>query len=261
MSLAQQLESAAADMGMPLERRMARSGLTLARVTNVNDEEGFNRVKCLPIGVPDAELTDWCYFMAPMGGKGCGAFFPPQVDDIVVLAYLDDDPHRPVVLGSIWTTESAPPFTIKDGKVEDFALRTPKKIDFTLHDEEKKQTVTLTMPSGARLCFDDGAQTVAVQDKDGKNALRLNFKSGEGELRSEKKLTLSAGETTITLESSGRLTLKCGGDLSLEGANIKGRAQGQLALQGASAQVKGDTTLELSGSTAAMLKGGMVKIN
>lgn len=261
MSLVQQLESIMKESGISQERGMARNGLALARVINVNDEEGFNRVQCLPVGAPDNEVTDWCYCMAPMGGKGCGVYFPPQVDDLVVLAYLDDDPHRPVVLGSIWNTEVTPPFTIKEGKVEDYAIRTPKAIDLTFHDEDEKQTVTLTMPSGTVLRFDDGEQTVTLQDKDGKNALKMNFKSGEAELTSEKKLTLSAGETSITLESSGNLTLQCNGKLSAQGASIEEKAKGQMTLQGATTQVKGDGTLELSGGGSASLKGGIVKIN
>ena len=261
MSLAQQLESLIQEGGMPPERQMGRSGLTLARITNVTVPDKLNRVKCLPIGVPEAEETDWCYFMSPMGGKGCGVYFPPHVDDLAVLGYLDDDPHRPVVLGSIWNTELTPPFTIQEGKVEDYAIRTPQKIDLTFHDEEAKQTVTLTMPSGVVLKLDDENQTAALQDKDGKNALTLNFKTGEGTLCCEKKLTLSAGQTTITLESSGNLTMKCSGKLSMEGASIAGKAQGQLALQGATASVKGDGTLELSASGSTTLKGGIVKIN
>lgn len=261
MSLAQQLESLMREGGIPPERSMARSGLTLARVTNVSDPEKFNRVKCLPVGVPGEEETDWCYFMAPMGGPGRGVYFPPQVDDLVVLAYLDDDPHRPVVLGSIWNTEAAPPFTIQDGKVEDYAVRTPRGIDWTLHDEDQKQSVTLTMPSGAVLRLDDGAKTATLQDKDGGNALELNWDSGEAKLCCAKKLTLSAGDTTVTLESGGALTVKCSGKLSAQAGSAEVKATGQLALQGSSTAVKGDSTLELSSSGMATLKGGMVKIN
>ena len=269
MSLAQQLEGLIQEGGMPPERGMARSGLTLARVTNVTDPDKFNRVKCLPVGVPDAEETDWCYFMAPMGGKESGVYFPPKVDDLVVLAYLDDDPHRPLVLGAVWNTELTPPFVIQDGKVEDYAIRTPNKIDLTLHDVDKKQTVTLTMPSGAVLRLDDEQQTAALQDKDGKNALTLNFKTGEAELKCDKKLTLSAGDTTITLESGGSLTLKCSGKLAAEAGNIEakaqgqisGKAQGDLSLQGATAKVKASASLDLSASGPASLKGAMVKIN
>ena len=92
----------------------SRRGLTLAKVTNVTDPEKFNRVKCLPIGSENTESkeeTDWCYVMAPAGGMERGIFWFPRLDDLVVLAYLDDDPHRPLVIGSLWTTEVKPPYT------------------------------------------------------------------------------------------------------------------------------------------------------
>lgn len=37
---------------------------------------------------------------------------------------------------------------VQNGKAEDYAIKTPKKIELLFHDEEKKQKVTLTMPSG-----------------------------------------------------------------------------------------------------------------
>ena len=88
MSIADELQAAMYGMGQGLERQMERSGLSLAVVTNVKDEQKLNRVKCLPIENENAEETDWCYVMAPLGGNGCGQFFFPSVNDLVVLGYL-----------------------------------------------------------------------------------------------------------------------------------------------------------------------------
>ncbi len=261
MSLADQLEALAGGGSVSPERAMARPGLTMARVTNVSDEAGYNRVKCLPIGSGNEEETDWCYVMAPMGGKGRGMFFPPQVDDLVILAYLDEDPHRPLVLGSYWNTEVEPPHVIQEGKVEDYILRTPRKIDLQLHDEEGKERVTLTMPSEAVLTLDDGEKTAALRDQGGDNGLTLKFEGGEVELKAKTKLTLSAGDTQIVLESSGNITIKGGGKISVEGASLDMKASGQLNAQGATAAVKSSGTLELSASGPATVKGAIVKLN
>ena len=112
------------DLGAQLGRLMdsaagqTRQGnvfsLTLATVKNIKDDQKLNRVRCLPIGAPDGELTDWCYVMTPMGGKERGLFLFPQVDDLVVLAWLDDDPFRPLVLGGFWNSETAPPAMTQD---------------------------------------------------------------------------------------------------------------------------------------------------
>ena len=261
MSIADQLDALIGKAGPVTGREMSRSGLTLAKVTNITDEEKFNRVKCLPIGAADEEETDWCYVMTPMGGKDCGAFFFPQVDDLVVLAYLDDDPHRPLVLGGFWNTETTPPLTIDQGKAEDYMLRTPKKIELLLHDTDKEQKVTLTMPSGTLISIDDKEQKIDIKDKGGENALSMDLKGGNIELKAKTKLTLSAGQTTITLESGGNITEKASAKIAASAANIEHKASAGLTLQGAQTAVKASATLDLNASGPATLKGAMVKIN
>ena len=261
MSIADELDALIGKSGPVTGREMSRRGLTLAKVTNIKDEENFNRVKCLPIGAKDEEETDWCYVMSPMGGKDCGAMFFPQVDDLVVLAYLDDDPHRPLVLGAYWNTETTPPLSVQDGKAEDYVLRTPKKIEILLHDTDNEQAVTLTMPSGTEIKIDDKEQNISIKDKNGDNALTMDLKGGNVELKAKTKLTLSAGSTTITLESSGNLTEKADSKISSQAANIESKATAKLSLEGAQAELKASATLDLNGSGMANLKGGMVKIN
>ena len=216
MSIADKLNAAVGQPDYLLGREMFRTGLTLAKVTNIKDEQNLNRVKCLPIGWADTDETDWCYVMAPMGGQECGAFFFPQVNDLVVLAFLDGDPHRPIVLGAYWNTETKPPLTVKDGKAEEYMLRTPKKIEMKLTDTDKKQKVTLTMPSGTVLNIDDENSKVELKDKNGDNSLTMDLKGGEITLKAKTKLTIKAGNTSIVLESGGNITQKGSGKISLQ---------------------------------------------
>ena len=60
MSIAEELQAAMDAAGYGIEQQMARPGLSLAVVTNINDEEKLNRVKCLPIETDQTEETDWC---------------------------------------------------------------------------------------------------------------------------------------------------------------------------------------------------------
>ena len=261
MSIADKLSSAMGQPDYMLGREMFHNGLTLAKVTNIKDEQNLNRVKCLPIGWDDTDETDWCYVMAPMGGKDCGAFFFPQVNDLVVLAFLDGDPHRPIVLGAYWNTETNPPLTVQDGKAEEYMLRTPKKIEMKLTDTDKKQKVTLTMPSGTVLNIDDENSKVELKDKNGDNSLTMDLKGGEITLKAKTKVTIKAGDTSIVLESGGAITQKGSGKISIQGANIEAKANSKVALQGATAEVKATSSLALSASGQASLKGAMVKIN
>ena len=175
MGIAEELQAAMESAGYGIEQQMARPGLSLAVVTNINDEEKLNRVKCLPIETDQTEETDWCYVMAPLGGKECGQFFFPNVNDLVVLAYLGGDPHRPMVLGGFWNSETKPPYTIQDGKVLNYTIKTPSGTELLFYDEPGKQKVTLTLPSGTVLSIDDENKAVALKDKGGDNALEMDL--------------------------------------------------------------------------------------
>ena len=258
MSIADQIgEALNTDSG----RDVNRSSLTLAKVTNINDDQKLNRVKCLPLGGENTEETDWCYVMAPMGGKECGLCLFPQVGDLVVLAYLGDDPHRPLVLGSFWNSEQPPPYPIAEGKAEKFGLKTPKKIELLLCDTQDKQCVTLTMPSGTVVTVSDEQGLVEVKDKQGENALSMNLKEGTISLKAKQKLELAAGQVTITLDAGGDLTLKAGKGVQAEGATVAVKASGELSLEGANAAVKANGNLDLNASGMATVKGSMLKLN
>lgn len=261
MSIAEEFQDALGGAGQTFERQMSRAGLSLAVVTNINDEEKLNRVKCLPIENEDKEETDWCYVMAPLGGKQCGQFFFPSVNDLVVLGYLGGDPHRPIVLGAYWTTQFLPPYTIQDGKVYNYSIKTPTGTELLFYDEPKKQRVTLTLPSGTVLSIDDEKQAVSLRDKNGDNALEMDLKGGNVELKAKTKLTLSAGDTTVMLEASGNLTQKAKNKVSVEGATIEAKGSAKVSVQGAAVEVKANSTLDLQATGPTTVKGAMVNIN
>ena len=212
-------------------------------------------------------------------------FFFPQVDDLVVLAYLDGDPHRPLVLGGFWNTEVKPPLPIQKGKNEDYMIRTPKKIELAMHDKDKEQKLTVTMPSGTVLEIDDKEQRIHVHDKEKKNELLMNLKEGAVTLTAEKTLTLKAGKSQIVLKNDGNIEEKgsdkltesfkniestanssvhikgSSGGVKIEGASIEGKANGQLKLQGGMASIKSNGMMEVSASGVTTVKGSLLKLN
>ena len=261
MSIAKQFEQTLNRSGKGLSHQMDRTGLALAVVTNINDEEKLNRVKCQLLDNEKNEETDWCYVMAPMGGKECGTFFFPNVNDLVIVGFLGGDPHRPVVLGAYWNIDSKPPYPIQDGKVLNYSIKTPTGTELLMYDEPKKQKVTLKLPSGTVLCIDDEAKSVTLSDQNKDNALVMNLQNGEVTLSAKTKLVLSAGQTTITLESSGNITEKSSSKIAMQTATLEGKANAKLSLQGASAEVKANANLNLEASGPTVVKGAIVKIN
>jgi len=255
MSLAEQLA------GMKSRRENKQNSVILAKVTNIEDPESLGRVKCRPLtDNPKVKDTDWCYVMTPAGGSEYGFFFFPQLDDLVLLSYIGGDVHRPMVLGSFWAGETVAPYKIEGGENKVISLKTPTGSELKFEEEENQQKITITTPSGAVIKIDDKDKTMTLQGNDD-NSLTINWKDGEIELKAAAKLTLSAGDTTITLESSGNLTGKASQKVNFEGANLELKGSMDFKAKGAQAEIKADGQLSLESSGITKLKGSLVQIN
>lgn len=244
--------------------QMRRTGLTLARVTNITDPDKLNRVLCKPVvSDKDSDVleTEWCPVVQPFSGKSRGQFFMPSVDDLVLLAYLNGDPHCPYVIGGTWNSQSPPPYTVEDGKNFNFSIKTPGGTEVLFYDEKDKEYIRLTTPKGAMLEISDEQQTAVLQDKDKKDLLKINWKDGAIEITAEKKMTLSAGSTKITMESSGTLTMESDKSATIKSADIKAKATNGFGAEGASAEVKATGKLSLQGATADLKGTAGVNIN
>lgn len=247
-----------------IERRSKRYGLTLAKVTNIKDPENRNRVLCKPItGENEKSIleTEWADVIQPISGKNAGTFLLPSVDDIVLIAYLDGDPHCPYVVGGVWDKTSTAPYTMKDGKNNDYSFKTPTGSEIHFKDEKDKQSITVNTPKGTSLALDDEKETVTVTDKNKKNSLTIKIKDGTIEIKAEKKLSIAAGDTSLILESGGKATLKAKGAVSIDGSDIKGTAKSGLQLKGSTAKVEATGKLTLKGTTADLKGPAGVNIN
>jgi uncharacterized protein involved in type VI secretion and phage assembly len=243
-------------------RGRLKTGLTLAKVTNINDPDALGRVKCRPISEnPDIAETDWCFCMTPSGGTGYGIFFFPNVDDLVILGYLDGEIHHPFVLGRYWANEVTAPYKIESGKNEISSIKTPTAIEIKLDDAKEKQKLLLTTPSGAKFQIDDEAKTITAQDKDGKNSVRLNWEAGEMELLANKKITIAAGDAKIILESSGNIRLDASASITQKSRDVSAKGDSSFKAEAMTAEVKANGQLTLQASGVTEVKGAMVKIN
>lgn len=152
-------------------------------------------------------------------------------------------------------------YTIEGGKVYNFSIKTPSGTELLFYDEPNKQKVTLTLPSGTVLSIDDESQAVALKDKNGDNALEMDLKGGNITLKAKTKLVLSAGDTSITLESGGNLTQKASGKVAVEAANIEEKGSAKVALQGGEVEVKSNGNMNLQATGMAAVKGATLNLN
>jgi len=129
--------------------------LQLARVTSVNDPEGLNRVEIELLshsGSPQQEGKLWARVAVPCAGGNKGAFFIPDIDDEVVVSFINGDSRYPVVLGSLWNGREQAPETLGgSGNAVDRWTLVGKAGTLIAIEEESPATATIkfTTPGGA----------------------------------------------------------------------------------------------------------------
>jgi hypothetical protein len=96
-------------------------GVVVGIVKDIKDPQNLGRVKVdFPWLAEDADAVSisseedrahsfWARIATFMAGKGRGAYFVPEVDDEVLVAFEHGDIDRPFVLGGLWNVDDAPP--------------------------------------------------------------------------------------------------------------------------------------------------------
>ncbi|MBI2771772.1 MAG: type VI secretion system tip protein VgrG [Burkholderiales bacterium] len=64
------------------------------------------------VGTKNENSSCWVRVSQTWAGQGWGALFIPRVGQEVVISYVDGDPDRPLVTGSVYNAEKTPPVTL-----------------------------------------------------------------------------------------------------------------------------------------------------
>jgi type VI secretion system secreted protein VgrG len=108
-----------------LEKPVVRGPQT-ARVVGPKDEEiwtdRFGRIKLQfhwdREGVCDENSSCWVRVAHPWAGNRWGAIHVPRVGNEVVVEFLEGDPDRPLVTGSVYNADNMPPYTLPENKTQ-----------------------------------------------------------------------------------------------------------------------------------------------
>jgi uncharacterized protein involved in type VI secretion and phage assembly len=238
-------------------------GVVVGIVTNNKDPDGKYRVKVrfpwLPNGgASNSEESAWCRIATFMAGGGRGAFFLPEVDDEVLIAFEHGDIARPYVVGALWNGTDKPTYDNKGGKnnVRGFTSRSGHVMEFCDDKENKKEKITIKSSSGAR---------IVVSDEDQKEKTEIY------DAKEDNYVLIDVHNKKITIETkTGDMLLKCKETFTVEAKNIKMKSDECTTLEvGKNYDMKAQSnmTLKASGtgdiesSGAMTIKGSKVNIN
>ena len=188
---------------MPAEQRIPfefpcdlMRGCHLAEVTSVQDPDGLGRVrvKLLTLdGDQDAEI--WARVAVPFAGADRGAFFLPDVQDEVLVAFVSADSRWPVVIGGLWNGGARPPETLGGDRVDRWTITGRAGTRVAIVEEQGSERIQLTTPGGiSGELTDAGGGKVELKDASGNS---ITIDSQGITLQAASKVKVSAGQVEV----------------------------------------------------------------
>jgi Rhs element Vgr protein len=208
------------------------SGLQIGVVVSNEDPTGEYRVRVrMPLVSMDDDGT-WARVASLDAGDERGFVFRPEIDDEVVLGFLNDDPRDAVILGMLHSSAKAAPLEGSDDNNEKiFQSRSKMKLYF--NDDTK--VMELETPGGNKISLSEEDKAINITDQNG-NKIEMT-------------------RDGISIESVKALTLKCGTEMTME-SGTSFNAKGGTALK-----LQGTSSAELSSTATTTMKGSLVQIN
>ncbi|MEN0005016.1 MAG: type VI secretion system tip protein VgrG [Bacteroidota bacterium] len=199
--------------------------------------------------------TIWARWVQPYATSGAGQFFMPEVDDEVVLGFLNEDPRFPIILGSLYSSQRAPAY---DPTEENPKKAIVTKSQLTIEFDDENKVLTLKTPGGNQMVFTDQDQGITITDQ---NSNQIQLNSSGITMQSPSDISITAdgqvsisGTAGVTVSSEATATVSAEASLSLSGLDVSISGEASLAASGGA-----EATLSAEGELS--LTGAMIMIN
>jgi type VI secretion system secreted protein VgrG len=252
------------------------SGSQTAIVTGKSGEEiwteQYGRIKVKfhwdQQGASDETSSCWIRVAQTWAGMQWGGIFTPRIGQEVVVSFLEGNPDRPLVTGSVYNAKQTVPYT--------------------LPDEQTKSTLKTNSSKGGsgfnEIRFEDkaGSEELFVQAQKDMNLTVLNnltakvTKDEAVTVQGKRTLSITGDEAhtnqgNYSLKVSGNLTIDVSGSVTIKAGTSLENQAGTSLTNKSGADLTNDAGTTLTNKAAASqtvdgggmltLKGGLVKIN
>ncbi len=202
------------------------NGVIEGIVLDNKDPEGIGRILVQYPWLPNETKSAWARMSTAMAGNKMGLVVYPEKDDEVLLDFVNGNVNEPVILGSLYNGKDKPPFDNADGK------------------------------NNIRTFVSRSGHVIEVDDKDGSEKITIKDKSGGLIIEMDSK------KETITITSSGDLTIDAKANFQVTAKDIKMEASSKVKIEGKSGlEAKSGAQAKVEGSSKVSVKGATVNLN
>lgn len=248
------------------------SGLHMAEVIEVaGDKDKLNRITTKLVSEGAKGITlDYAPVLTDCAGSGYGNVSLPKKGDFVIVAFLDNDMQRPVILGSIPTPKTKPPIQATNKN----NLRVHKTADgteITIDEDKDNSKVSIKTKSGHQVILEDGSKgdLATVKSENGKTSLTMDLKKSTVEvkaraihLKGENEVSIKAGDSSVTVSNSSGVNIKSSkGSFGVKVNKIDAKANTTAKIAAnASINLQATGNMKVKSNAVTEVGGSLVKI-
>jgi Rhs element Vgr protein len=215
------------------------NGLQIGKVVKLeSDPDGENRILVRVPTIDKDAPGIWTRVATLDAGQDRGSFFLPEIDDEVIVGFINDDPRHAVTLGMLHSSKKPAPITAQDANdKKGFTTRSKMHLSF----DDNTKTIVIDTPAGNSITIDEAGMKIEIKDQ---NSNKITMDSSGITLDSPKNVEIKAGVN---------LTMSAAASLSISAASLSIKADADVSVQGATAKLSSQGITEVTGS--------IVKIN
>jgi Rhs element Vgr protein len=189
----------------------------------------------------------WCKIASLYASTNIGLFIMPELEDEVVVGFINDDFRSPVVVGSLYGAKHQPPVTQnKNNSIK--SLVTKSKLEMTFNEDDK--SILFKTPGGRTITISDKTGTIEIVNG---NANKIILGKQDVEITSSQNIVLNA-QKSINLQATENIAIKATNEVDISGMNVSAQANMKASLVG-------NSSAEVQSSLATIIKGTTVQIN
>jgi len=225
-------------------------------------------------GASDERSTRWVRVMQPWAGAGWGHVFIPRIGMEVIVEFVDGDPDRPLVVGSLYDGEHAVPHALPDHKTKS-TIRSESSLggggnnELTFEDLAGSEQVYVHAQKDFNEVVENDHtttvhhdQTIRVDDDQtqevGNDQTEHVFANQDLTVDADRAVTVHASFTEV-IDGSETKTVSSGSDETIVGGETRAVSGGMTeSISGGRTQtITGSSTETISGALTQTVTGGV----
>ncbi len=225
----------------------------------------------------DQTSSCWVRVAHPIAGKNWGWISVPRIGQEVVVSFLEGNPDRPLITGSVYNQDQMPPYPLPDNQTKSGIKTRSSKAgglenynEIRFEDRKGEEELYVHAEKNFNCVIENNETRKIGLDKKNKGDQTTEIQNNRTTTLNQgnDKLTVAMGDYSVDI-SAGKATITAAVSIELKvGSNSVKIEQSGITINGVMVSVKAETKLDAKGTMTAVngsavltLNGAVTKIN